>query len=159
MPILVQMLDQEMEDAKVIFQKQKQRARPFTDKNMPLMTGQLRWSQELRMKMSSPVKKFKELSHPVCFRPAAKQMFKKFKDMNKQLDAYEEQVYQAWISSITDKVSEGLQRHLVTRDPQTGALRNNFSNSLSSLLSEVSHVKKEFSFRYVIFDLQLTPQE
>ena len=71
MPTLVSMLDQEMEEANMIYNKQMQRVadkiNPFVDKNMPSMTGQLKWSQELRHKMSYPVKKFKDLNHPVCF--------------------------------------------------------------------------------------------
>ena len=47
MPILVSMLDQEMEEARVIYQKQLQRTqngkRPIVDRNMPTMTGQLKW--------------------------------------------------------------------------------------------------------------------
>ena len=48
-------------------QREADKINPFVDKNMPSMTGQLKWSQELRHKMSYPVKKFKDLNHPVCF--------------------------------------------------------------------------------------------
>ena len=47
MPVLVSMLDQEMEEARVIYQKQLQRTqnskKPIVDRNMPTMTGQLKW--------------------------------------------------------------------------------------------------------------------
>ncbi len=153
MPILVSMLDQEMEDARVIFQKQQARIAekgPVVDKNMPQMCGQLKWSQKLRSKMSYPVKKFKDLNHPVCFRPAAKAMFTKYKEMKRLLDVYEESVFKAWRDSITEKITEGLQRHLLKRDPESGSLRNNFSDDLRSLLREVRCLRRDFPFRYFL---------
>ena len=105
MPTLVSMLDQEMEDSRIIFNKQQQKIqvqfKPTVDKNMPRMCGQLKWSQELRSKMSFPIKKFKGLSHPVCYGAASKEMFKKYKDMNRLLDEYEHEVYIAWNETIT----------------------------------------------------------
>ena len=71
MPILVTMIDQEMDEANMIYEKQMKRIEeglaPYVDKNMPQMTGQLKWSQKLRQKMAAPIRKFKELKHPVCF--------------------------------------------------------------------------------------------
>ena len=152
MPILVQMLDQEMEEARVIYQKQLQRSqngkKPIVDRNMPTMTGQLKWSQELRWKMSHPVKKFKELSHPVCVGRPAKTMFIKFKEINRNLDKYEEDVFKTWNESISSKVVEGKQRHLIVRDKESGKLRNNFSLDIASILREVRCLKKEFPYRY-----------
>ena len=108
------------------------------------MSGQLKWSQQLRSKMAFSCKKFKKLSHPVCFNPQAKEMFKKFKELQKDLDAYDQEVYDAWYSSIVNKVKDGLLKHLITRDPESGVLRVNFDMDLSSLLREVTTLKKQF---------------
>ena len=112
------------------------------------MSGQLKWSQELRMKMAFSCKKFKKLSHPVCFNPQAKEMFKKYKELQKDLDVYDLEVYDAWNSTIVDKVKDGLLKHLIRRDPESGALRVNFSEDLSSLLREVTTLKKQFQIWY-----------
>ena len=53
---------------KVMYNFRKQsNGKPTVDRNLPLMCGQLKWSQELRSKMSFSVKNFKQLSHPVCY--------------------------------------------------------------------------------------------
>ena len=111
---------------------------------MPHMSGQLKWSQELRQKMAFSCKKFKKLSHPVCFNPQAKEMFKKYKELQKELDSYDLEVYEAWNTTIVDKVKDGLLNNLITRDPENGYLRVHFSDDLSSLLREVTILKKQF---------------
>ncbi len=63
MPLLVTMLNQEMDESKVIYSKQMSRiakqGRGVVDRNMPAMAGQLKWAQELKKKMSFSVKAFK----------------------------------------------------------------------------------------------------
>ena len=71
-------------------------------------------------------------------------MFKKYKELQKDLDVYDQEVYEAWNSTIVNKVKDGLLKHLITRDPDNGALRVNFSGDLSSLLREVTIMKKQF---------------
>ena len=75
-------------------------------------------------------------------------MFKKYKELQKDLDVYDLEVYDAWNSTIVDKVKDGLLKHLIRRDPESGALRVNFSNDLSSLLREVTTLKKQFQIWY-----------
>ena len=69
-----------MDESKVIYTKQmtriSQKGKPNVDRNMPCMAGQLKWSQELKAKMSFSVKKFKELNHPICYREGAKVVFR-----------------------------------------------------------------------------------
>ena len=98
--------------------------------------------------MAFSCKKFKKLSHPVCFNPQAKEMFKKYKELQKDLDVYDLEVYDAWNSTIVDKVKDGLLKHLIRRDPESGALRVNFSEDLSSLLREVTTLKKQSQIWY-----------
>ena len=63
MPLLVTMLNQEMDESKVIYTKQMNRiqskGKPIVDRNMPIMAGQLKWTLELKGKMSFSVKSFK----------------------------------------------------------------------------------------------------
>ena len=75
-------------------------------------------------------------------------MFKKYKELQKDLDIYDLEVYDAWNSTIVDKVKDGLLKHLIRRDPESGALRVNFSEDLSSLLREVTTLKKQFQIWY-----------
>lgn len=148
MPILVTMLNQEMDESKIIYTKQMQRiqqtGKAIVDRNMPSVSGQLKWTQELKAKMSFSVKSFKDLNHPVCYRDGARLVFKKYKEMMQLLNAFEDDVFQMWNLSISKKMTQSLNRSLITRDPEKGTLRVNFSRDLMSVLREVRYLKKEF---------------
>ena len=111
MPQLVNNLSEEMDEAKTIFLNQektiKQTGRARTDRNMPPVSGQLKWAQELKAKMSFSVKSFKDLNHPICYREGAKLVFKKYKEMMLLLNAYEEEIFQKWNVSISKKMTQG----------------------------------------------------
>ena len=105
---------------------------------MPAMSGQLRWSSELKGKMSYSVKSFKELNHPICYREGAKMVFRKYKETMGLLTAYEDEVFQMWNLGISKKVTQSLKKSLIIRDTEKGTLRVNFASELNSLLREVS---------------------
>ena len=119
-------------------------SKAVVDRNMPPVSGQLKWAQELKAKMSFSVKSFKDLNHPICYREGAKLVFKKYKEMMHLLNAYEEEIFQKWNVSISKKMTQSLNRSLIVRDSERGTLRVNFSRDLMSVLKEVRHLKKEF---------------
>ena len=114
---------------------------------MPPVSGQLRWAQELKAKMSFSVKSFKDLNHPICYRDGAKLVFKKYKEMMHLLNSYEDEAFQMWNLSISKKMTQSLNKSLITRDSEAGTLRVNFSRDLMSVLREVRYLKKEFPSR------------
>ena len=61
MPVLVQMLNNEMDESKLIFKKQEERisetGKALTDRNMPPITGQLKFAKVRRKKLSTNVSK------------------------------------------------------------------------------------------------------
>ena len=71
MPTLVSMLNQEMDESKVIYTKQmgtiQETTKAIVNRNMPPVFGQLKWMQELKAKMSFSVKSFKYLKAKMSF--------------------------------------------------------------------------------------------
>ena len=110
---------------------------------MPSMSGQLRWASELTGKMSYSVKSFKELNHPICYREGAKLVFTKYKETMGLLRTYEDEVFQMWNLGISKKMTQSLNKSLITRDSERGTLRVNFARELNSLLREVSILNKQ----------------
>ena len=149
MPILVDLLNQEMDESKVIYTKQMNRiskkGKASVDKNMPPMCGQLKWANELKAKMSFSVKSFKDLNHPICYKDEAKMVFIKYKEMMNLLTKYEDDVFNKWNESITKKITQSLNRSLIYRDDNRGGiLRVNFGRDLGSILREVKLSKYTF---------------
>ena len=66
-PILLAMFDQELDDAKKIFDHQMKQAQspsgPVIDKNMPPVAGVLKWAQELRERVGGSMEKLRMINH------------------------------------------------------------------------------------------------
>lgn len=54
---------------------------------------------------------------------------------------YEEDVYNDWSSTLTEKISESLDQHLIVREGKDGTLKVNFGGDLRSLLREVAKLR------------------
>ena len=66
-PILLAMFDHELDNAKLIFDQQVTLAQtpsgPVINKNMPYVAGVLKWTQELRDRISQGMEKLQMLNH------------------------------------------------------------------------------------------------
>ena len=124
----------------ILYLRIQTKGKATVDRNMPAMSGQLRWATELKGKMSFSVKSFKELNHPICYREGAKLVFKKYKETMGQLTSYEDDVFQLWNLGISKKMIQSLNRSLIIRNTDKGTLKVNFARELTSLLREVSLV-------------------
>lgn len=66
-PRIVDMMHDELDIAKVLFDKQmarKKEGKMMLNKNMPLVSGSLRWSAEILARISGPMADFKHIQHP-----------------------------------------------------------------------------------------------
>lgn len=67
-PILVQMMNQELDVAKEIYDNQmgvkQEKGKIPIHKNMPSVTGGLKWAEELKQRLAEPMSNYKHLDHP-----------------------------------------------------------------------------------------------
>ena len=67
-PILIEMMHRELDIAKEIYDNQLQikneKGKIPIHKNMPTVTGGLKWAQELKQRISEPMEHYKLLNHP-----------------------------------------------------------------------------------------------
>ena len=66
-PLVVDMMHEELDSVKKLYDEQmalKQKGKLALHKNMPAMSGSLRWSAELLERITIPVEEFKNLNHP-----------------------------------------------------------------------------------------------
>ena len=136
MPQLLKMLNLEMDEAKTIFLKQQKRikeiGKPLTDRNMPAVAGQLRFSKEIKDRISCSVKNFRELNHPICASTEGELIIEKYKEMVCLLYSYDEDVFKNWAISADKKTAEGLNRPLLVREGIKATLKVNFGKDLSN---------------------------
>ena len=148
MPLLVIKLNEEMEDAKKIFENQKTRIKsnkkPKLERNMPNVSGQVKFAEEIKIKISKSIKLFKNLNHPICYSTGAELVFKKYKEIVSDISSYEEETFSSWSARIEKKKKEELEIPLIVRVKENGTIKVNFSKGTLTLLNEVKHFKKEF---------------
>lgn len=67
-PAVIETVHKELDMVKVIYDKQMEiketMSKAAIHKNMPKVSGSLRWAQELRERISIPMGNFKHLEHP-----------------------------------------------------------------------------------------------
>ena len=67
-PILVQMMNQELDTAKAIYDTQmavkQDKGKIPIHKNMPSVSGGLKWAEELKQRLAEPMGSYKHLEHP-----------------------------------------------------------------------------------------------
>ena len=152
MPHLVTKLQDEMDEAKTIFLKQSRRinddGKALIDRNMPPISGQLKFAKELRDKIARGMKNFRDLDHNIVTTEGGETVVEKYKEMVGLLTCYEERLFERWILSVDQKIGNGLAMPLLVRNPDK-TLKVNFGQDTLSILNEVKHLKKEFPQRSV----------
>ena len=67
-PLIIDLMLAEMDGAKEIYDwqmaRKKETGKIDMHMNMPKVSGSLRWSQELRQRITNPMSNFKHLEHP-----------------------------------------------------------------------------------------------
>ncbi|KAM8946996.1 dynein axonemal heavy chain 9 [Pelodytes ibericus] len=144
-PSLITMFNQELDSAKLIFdrhtQKDMEQGYPQTNKNMPLVAGNLNWAQELRERLQIPYSNFRHITHPCLDSAEGRSMKQKYSEMMDLLDKYTEKLYQEWCQTVSEKSQYNLMRPLIVRDESSRLISVNFDPQLVSVLREVKYLQ------------------
>ena len=153
MPLLAVRLNEELDNAKLVFENQqnliRQEQKLSNEKNVPISSGQLKFSSQLRAKITRKVKAFKNINHPVCYTQNGNLVFQKYKALNGQLQQYEDKVYKQWLETAETNTKIGLEKPLLLRDSKSGILSVNFSKTAMCVLTEVQYLRKFFPTRKI----------
>uniref|UniRef100_A0A4W6G4Y5 Dynein axonemal heavy chain 17 n=1 Tax=Lates calcarifer TaxID=8187 RepID=A0A4W6G4Y5_LATCA len=121
-PLLVSMLDKELDCCKLLYDRHIQTADELgsspVNKNMPAVAGGLRWAQELQQRIQTPFSKFRHLSHP-----------------------YSSSLYETWTETVGESSQYNLSLPLISRDSATQLISVNFNPQLASVLREVKYLE------------------
>ena len=147
MPLLIVMLNKEIDEARKTFEKYTERLRvrgkPICEKNMPTMSSKLKFINLLKVKILKTVQNFKDLQHPICYSPGGKLLITKYKTLQRDLSEYEKSVHSEWVAKAETTTVAGLKIPLLKRNKEN-ILRVNFATETMSNLVNVRYLKKEF---------------
>uniref|UniRef100_A0A8D2LWB0 Dynein axonemal heavy chain 11 n=1 Tax=Varanus komodoensis TaxID=61221 RepID=A0A8D2LWB0_VARKO len=122
--ILLQMFNEELCNCKQFYDehlKQVEKGNEIINKNMPLTSGNLKWSQEIKDPFS--------FSFRLLESPEAALVYQKYIEMWTLLDQYEDQVYCKWKSEVDGICQINLDQPLIKRN-EDGLLNVNFDSKV-----------------------------
>uniref|UniRef100_A0A1I8JH23 DHC_N2 domain-containing protein n=1 Tax=Macrostomum lignano TaxID=282301 RepID=A0A1I8JH23_9PLAT len=141
-PLLIKMLDREMDNAKEIYDDQMKRIEEtsfaMVHKNVPQVTGRLKWAGELRQRITVPMDNLKHVEHPAIESEDAQLVKRKYEQLLILLD--ETRAFQEWVSGVDQSCSENLSQPLIVRDELTKLIAVNFDPKLIAVLREVKYL-------------------
>ncbi|CAH8868903.1 unnamed protein product [Trichobilharzia szidati] len=109
-------------------------------KNMPRLSGNLKWANDLKSRITSPMEMINQLDLPIFHTTEGAIIQKKYDQIMKLLQDYEEEAFIEWSKSVDEICSFNLSQPLLVRDPNTKMLSVNFDAKLVAILREVKYL-------------------
>ncbi|CAF0714705.1 unnamed protein product [Brachionus calyciflorus] len=142
---IVDMLEFEMDNTKQIYdiqKKLKDSTEPIqVHRNLPEVSGAMKWCHELRERVSKPMESFRKLiEHPIIHSEQMERVNKKYKEILDLLDGFSVEIYKDWCSHVGTLSNNNLEKNLINRDPKTKNIQTNFDSQLIAVLKEVKYL-------------------
>jgi dynein heavy chain len=137
---IINYLENEMDATKKIFDEQnkhkKNNEEILVHRNLPNVSGALKWCQELRDRIGKPMENFKRLvDKPEIFQlEQMERVDKKYKELLELLNTFSNEVYKDWCNHVGKLSDNNLEKNLITRDPNTKSIKTNFDPQVKYLL-------------------------
>ena len=147
MPGLLVMLSREMDDSSKTFNMFRRKietdGKPCSSKNMPALSSKIKFINELRRKIMTNMKLFKNMKNPIIYSSESRAVWGKYDRLKVELARYEMDLYEDWLSRAEKITVKGVKTPLLTRNSQTGTLRVNFDRYTMEILTDVKYIKRE----------------
>ncbi|XP_078609718.1 dynein beta chain, ciliary-like isoform X2 [Branchiostoma floridae x Branchiostoma japonicum] len=145
-PTILSLYDRDLDTAKQMYDRYMAEEKanggtPPVHKNMPPIAGALKWTQELRDRITQPMGNLKNLNHPCMDGEKARLMLTKYDEMIELLKKYEKECYQKWADGVAEACQFNLEQPLITRNGDTKLISVNFSPQLVAVLREVKYLE------------------
>ncbi|KAJ8415860.1 hypothetical protein AAFF_G00404170 [Aldrovandia affinis] len=142
--ILLQLFDQELERCKQLYDShihQVEGSVGVVSKNMPLVSGSLKWARMLKERIQTPWTNLCYVEDVTLEGSQMELVYQKYMEMLTLLDQYEEKVYSNWCSGLDQVCQFNLDQSLIKRHGPTGLLSVNFNPQLVAVLKDVKHLQ------------------
>eukprot|EP00049_Salpingoeca_infusionum_P001275 m.46981 g.46981 ORF g.46981 m.46981 type:complete len:4526 (+) comp10948_c0_seq2:170-13747(+) len=140
-PKLISMYEAELSAVKQLFDTLRAAPESQLSLNMPDTAGVLKLLQEFRDRVDTPRKQIEGMEHPAFHTDEVKRAFEMHEELKTHFFKFEQEVYEAWATSVGSKSAENLAQPLLKRDTDTFLIAVNFDPQLVSVLREVKYLK------------------
>ena len=141
---LVDFLEAEMDSTKRIYDEQKRlkdtKNEVLVHRNMPDVSGALKWCQELKDRISKPMDNFRKLvDAQYQHTEHMDRVDKKYKELLELLTVFSTDIYKDWCNHVGKFSDDNLEKNLITRNPDTREIKTNFDPQVISIA--LNHLK------------------
>ncbi|XP_053327234.1 dynein axonemal heavy chain 11-like [Spea bombifrons] len=140
---LLSMFEMEINCCKEIFHNQKEKwndGHSILHKNMPVTAGNLKWSQELRERLSNHRSSFKQMNNRALQSDEANLIFEKYDKFMELLDEHDKETYRIWTQDLLAMCESYLNQPILKCDDD-GLIKTNFNPQLTAVLREVKYLE------------------
>lgn len=132
---LLHLLEDELDSTKRIYDEQKRckniKNEVLVHRNMPDVSGALKWCQEMKDRITKPMDNFKRLvDNPIVHSEQMDRVNKKFKELLELLEEFSREIYSDWTTHVGKLSDNNLEKNLIIRDPNTRAIVTNFDSQV-----------------------------
>uniref|UniRef100_A0A182IVR3 Dynein beta chain, ciliary n=4 Tax=Anopheles atroparvus TaxID=41427 RepID=A0A182IVR3_ANOAO len=139
------MIDEELSTCENIYAQQMEHYRKegyiFVDRSAPPVTAALRWVLQLTNRITSPIKQFQTLQHPVVQSDEGASLIKRFDILIAKLKEFERSIFEGWANEVPETIEVHLDKPLIIRKKNSAELTLNFSPQLFAILREVHYLR------------------
>lgn len=143
---ILYMLDEEITACEYIYDTQiifrREIGRFVAESKFPPVTAALRWARQLGNRISTPMKSFESLNHPIKTSKKALTLIDRFNALLKELDMFVEDIFGRWTEKVPAMIKDNLEQPLIVRQSdKNNILVQNFNPKLQSLLNEIHQMQ------------------
>ncbi|XP_074223450.1 dynein axonemal heavy chain 11 isoform X1 [Camelus bactrianus] len=140
---LVHMLNAELDVCKQLYNehmKQIEQGNVVLNKNMPFISGNIKWAEEVLDRLHMFWSNFASLRYLFLESPDDALVYQKYVEMTTLLDQFENRIYNEWKSNVDEICEFNLNQPLVKFSAVNGLLSVNFDPKLVAVLRDVKYL-------------------
>lgn len=107
----------------------------------PPISSALRWVHQLSSRITTPIKSFQALQHPIVETEDANMLFIRYNNLIERLKRFEKDIFEKWAEKVPKQIESNLKKSLLTRLDNSKIISLNFDPELSSILREVHYLR------------------
>lgn len=107
----------------------------------PPVSSALRWVHQLSSRITTPIKSFQALQHPITETEDAQMLFLRYNNLIERLKRFEREIFDKWAEKVPNQIEINLKKSLLSRVEDSKTINLNFDPELSAILREVHYLR------------------
>lgn len=107
----------------------------------PPVSSALRWVFQLSSRITTPIKNFQALQHPIVDTEDAQMLLLRYKNLIERLRRFEKDIFEKWAENVPNQIESNLMKPLLSRIENSKLITLNFDPQLSVILREVHYLR------------------